>query len=163
MKTRKTVSMTLIVIMMVALGAFSAIAQDKFSGDMQIMIDKLRADKKLLVAMNMDLTEAEAKAFWPLYEQYQEELFLIRARTAKLIQDYKDAYEKMTDDTARNLLNEVMLIETLTMTLHQAYLPEFRKILPETKVARYYQIENKVQAALMYELASNIPLLKTAK
>jgi hypothetical protein len=111
----------------------------------------------------MQLTEAEAKAFWPVYDQYQDELFLLRTRTAKLIKDYGDAYEKMTDDSAKKLLDEYMTIESLGPKLRQTYLPKFRKVLPEIKVMRYYQIENKIQAALMYEIASKIPLMKAGQ
>jgi hypothetical protein len=100
----------------------------------------------------MQLTEAEAKAFWPVYDQYQDELFLLRSRTAKLIKDYIDAYEKMNNDKAKKLLDELMTIEALGPKLRQAYLPKFRKALPEIKVVRYYQIENKINAALI-ELA----------
>ncbi len=130
---------------------------------MQIVLEKIHADKKLFIAQNMELTEAEAKAFWPVYEQYQDELFLLRARTVKLIKDYAEAYEKMTNNTAKKLLDEYMTIETLGPKLRQAYLPKFRKVLPEVKVVRYYQIENKIQAGLIYELARNIPLIGTAK
>jgi len=140
-----------------------ALAQEKPADNMQIVLEKIRADKKLLVAENMQLTEAEAKAFWPVYDQYQDELFLLRKRTAKLIKDYVDAYGKMTNDAAKKLLDEYMTIETLGPKLRQAYLPKFRKALPEIKVARYYQIENKIQAAVMYELAAQIPLVETAK
>ena len=130
---------------------------------MQIVVEKIRADKKLLVAENMELTDAEAKAFWPVYEQYQSELFLLRARTVKLIKDYADAYDKMTNETAKKLLDELITIESLGPKLRQAYLPKFRKVLPEVKVVRYFQIENKIQAALMYELGANIPLVKLTK
>ena len=140
--------------------AVTATAEDKPADNMQIVIDKVRADKKLLVAENIQLTETEAKDFWPVYEQYQQELFLIRVRTAKLIKDYGDAYEKMTDDTARELLDENLKIEKLTLKLRKAYLRKFREVLPEIKVARYYQIENKIQVAMMFELAANIPLMK---
>jgi hypothetical protein len=157
----------LIILMLVAVAvavvAVSAPAQDKPADNMQIVLEKIRADKKLLVAESMQLTEAEAKAFWPVYDQYQDELFLLRARTAKLIKDYADAYPKMTNETAKKLLDELMNIEALGPKLRQAYLPKFRKVLPETKVVRYYQIENKINAALMYELASNIPLVKAAQ
>jgi hypothetical protein len=139
------------------------ISQEKPADNMQILREKIHADKKLLVAENMQLTEAEAKVFWPVYDQYQEELFLLRARTVKLIKDYADAYEKMTNDKAKKLLDELMIIETLGPKLRQTYLPKFRKVLPEAKVARYYQIENKIQAGLMYELAENIPLMKAAE
>jgi hypothetical protein len=140
-----------------------AMSQEKPADNMQIVLEKIRADKKLLVAESMQLTEAEAKAFWPVYEGYQDELFLLRVRTAKLIKDYADASEKMSNDTARKLLDELMIIEALGPKLRQTYLPKFRKVLPETKVVRYYQIENKINAALMYELAANIPLMKAAQ
>ena len=80
-----------------------------------------------------------------------------------MIKDFADAYEKMTDETAKKLMDEYMAIEALGPKLRQAYLPKFRKVLPETKVVRYYQIENKIQAALFYEIASNIPLIKGAQ
>jgi hypothetical protein len=156
----KTIMM-LIVGLVMSLGAMPAAAQEKPSDNMQIVIEKISADKKLLVAENMQLTEAEASAFWPVYQKYQDELFLLRVRTAKLIQDYAEAYGSMSDDAAGKLLDEFMAIETLGPKLRQAYLPEFRKVLPEVKVARYYQIENKIQAALFYELAANIPLAKS--
>jgi len=139
------------------------LSQDKPADNMQILRDKIKADKKMLVAANMELTESEAKAFWPVYEQYQNELFLLRSRTVKLIKDYADAYETVSNDKAKKLLNEFMIIDSLGPKLRQAYLPKFRKVLPEVKVVRYYQIENKINAALMYELATNIPLMKAAQ
>jgi hypothetical protein len=140
-------------------------AQDKPADNMQILVDKVHADKKLIIADNMQLTEGEAKGFWPVYSQYQDELFLIRARTAKLINDYRNAYNNnaMTNDIARTLVDEYMNIETLTLKLRKKYLPKFREVLPEAKVMRYYQIENKIQAALYYEFATNIPLTKMDK
>ena len=161
MGTRKIV-ITLVALIMAA-GVIPALCQEKSADNMQLVLEKIRADKKLLVAENMQLTEAEAKAFWPVYEQYQDELFLLRSRTVKLIKDYADAYDKMTDQAAKKLLNEYMTIEALGPKLRQAYLPKFRKALPDVKVARYYQIENKIHAVLMYELGSNIPLMKLAK
>jgi hypothetical protein len=136
-------------------------ADDKPAENMQIFAEKIKADKKLLVAENMQLTEKEAKAFWPVYEKYQSELFLLRVRTLNLIRDYAASYGKMTNNTAKKLIDEYMTIETLRLKLGKTYLPEFRKVLPDTKVARYYQIENKVNAVLYYELAKNIPLLKS--
>ena len=163
MKVKSRLTMVLAVLGVVMAMVIPSISQDKPADNMQIVLEKIRADKKLLVAESMQLAEAEAKAFWPVYDQYQDELFLLRSRTAKLIKDYADAYDKMTNDTAKKLLDELMSIEALGPKLRQAYLPKFRKVLPETKVVRYYQLENKIQAALIYELARNIPLAKTAK
>jgi len=139
---------------------FLASAQDKSADNMQFVVEKIRADKKLFVAENMQLTTTEAKGFWPVYDQYQDELFLLRALTIKLINDYAKAYGKMDNDTAKSLLNEYMTIESLGLKLRQTYLPKFRECLSEVRVVRYYQIENKIDAALMYELAAKIPLIK---
>jgi len=163
MKMRSRVTMVLAILGMVMVMVVPGIAQEKPADNMQIVLEKVRADKKLLVSENMQLTEAEAKAFWPVYDQYQDELFLLRTRTVKLIKDFSDAYEKMTNETAKKLMDEYITIETLGPKLRQTYLPKFRKVLPEVKVVRYYQIENKINAVLMYELAKNIPLAKTAK
>jgi hypothetical protein len=162
---KKTGSLFIIVGLILSLLVFAsaAPAQDKQADNMQIVLDKVKADKKLLVAENMQLTEAEAKGFWPIYDQYQAELFLLRARTMKLINDYAAAYEKMTNSMAKKLLDESVTIETLRQKLNAVYLTKFRKVLPDVKVARYYQIENKINAALYYELAATIPLVKTEK
>jgi hypothetical protein len=161
MRENSRVQFVILIWAVVAVMAVPALGLAGPKDEMQILLEKLHADKKLLVAQNMDLTESEAKGFWPVYAKYQDELFLLRVRTAKMIGDYEEAYENMTNDTARKLLEEYLNIEMLRLKLHQTYLPEFRKVLPEVKVARYYQIENKIQAALMYELAAKIPLIKT--
>jgi len=163
MKNRSRVAHIMVILAAIVAMVAPALAQDKPADNMVIVLEKIRADKKLFVAENMELAEAEAKAFWPVYEQYQDELFLLRARTARLIKDFSDGYEKMTNETAKKLMDEYMTIETLGPKLRQAYLPKFRKVLPEVKVVRYYQVENKIYAVLIYELARNIPLVKTGK
>ena len=156
----KTIILAVLVVGLIGLGVMPALAQDKPADNMQVLREKVRADKKLFVAANMELTESEAKVFWPVYEKYQDELFLLRSRTAKLIKDYAEAFNDMSNATARKLLDESMTIESLGMKLRKDYLPKFRKALPDKKVARYYQIENKIQAALYYELAVEIPLVQ---
>ncbi len=164
MRTKKAKAVIVTILgLIVALGPMPAISQDKPADNMQIVLEKIRADKKLFVAENMQLTEADAKGFWPVYERYQDELFLLRVRTLQMIKDYADAYEHMTNDTAKKLLDELMTIEALGPKLRQAYLPKFSKVLPPVKVVRYYQIENKIQAVLLYELAARIPLAKVAE
>ncbi len=157
----KTVTVASMCLAMVALAYSLSSAQDKSSDNMQILMEKIKADKKLLVAENMQLSEAEAKKFWPVYDQYQNELFILRMRSLKLIDDYAENYKSMTNDIAKKLLDEYLTIERLRQKVRDAYLPKFRKVLPEIKVARYYQIENKINAVVNYELAAQIPLVKT--
>ena len=132
------------------------------SSDMEILRQKIKADKKLVVAANVQLTESEAKGFWPVYEAYQKDLAAINDRTAKLIVSYADAYKKgpVSNETAKKLLAEYLAIEDAEVKLKHSYVPKLEKAIPDMKVARYLQIENKIRAIIKYELAAGIPLVE---
>jgi hypothetical protein len=136
-------------------------APDKPADNMQILRDKIKADKKLLVATNMELTESEAKAFWPVYDAYQKDLETINQRTAKLIDSYAADSRggTFTDDKAKKAVDEMLAIEEAETKMKRSYVPKLNKALPPKKAARYLQIENKIRAAIKYELATNIPLV----
>jgi calcineurin-like phosphoesterase family protein len=138
----------------------AVLAQDKPADTMQIVREKLQADKKLLVATNMDLTEKEAQAFWPIYESYQKDLGLVNGRMLVLLEDFAKNYQAMTDEEAKKLVDDYLAIEQDRINLKQSYRPKLRQALPEKKVARYLQIENKVEAVIRYELAQKVPLVK---
>ena len=152
-------SAAILVVLCMAL-ATPLLAQDKPGDNKSLALEKAKAEKKIIVAKNMQLTEGEAKTFWPLYESYQRDLGKINDRLLKLMDDYAASYQTMTDAAANKLVDESVAIESDRTKLAQSYLPEFKKVLPATKVVRYYQIENKVRAVINYELADRIPLVK---
>jgi len=126
--------------------------------NMGILRDKLKADKKLVVAEAMGMNEKQAAAFWPVYELYQKDISALNDRTMTLLKDYVHNYGGMTDASAKGMVDSFLKIEKDRINLMQSYRPKFQKALPEVKVARYYQIENKIRAVVNYELASEIPL-----
>jgi len=131
--------------------------------NMEIFMQKIKADKKLLVASNMDLSEAEAKKFWPLYDAYQKDLEQINQRLGMTIKGYADAYNAgkgtISDDTAKKLLNDALSVEEAEGKLKRTYADKIGKVLPATKTTRYIQIENKIRAVIRFELARQIPLV----
>ena len=127
---------------------------------MQQVRDKLRGDKRSLVSKAMVLTESEGKAFWPVYGRYEKEFGAVNDRLAKLIQDYATHYRGLTNESARKMVDTYLAIEADRLKLRQSYLPKFRQVLPETKVALLYQLENKIQTVVNYELAAGIPLIE---
>lgn len=138
-------------------------AQEAAQMNMDILKDKVKADKKLVVAAGMFLTDEEAAAFWPLYEGYQKELDLINQRLATTIEGYSAAYNagkgEISNDLAKKLLGEALAVEELEVKLRQSYAAKLSKVLPATKVVRYLQIENKIRALVKFELAAMIPLV----
>ena len=149
--------------LMVVIAAFPtpALTQDKPADNMQLLREKVKADKKLLVATNMELTESEAKGFWPVYEDYQKDLTAINQRIGKLIESYAADYraKTLTDEKAKKLIDELVAIEQAEAGLKTSYVPKLSKVLPPKKVARYLQIENKIRAVVKYGLAEGVPLV----
>jgi len=130
--------------------------------DMQILRDKLKADKKVIVASNMQLTDAEANAFWPIYDAYQNDLKAVNARTGNGILAYADAYKAgpISDGAAKMFLDEAIAIDDAEVKLRKDYAAKLTAAIPAAKAARYLQIESKIRAVIRYELAANIPLVK---
>jgi hypothetical protein len=135
------------------------VAQDKPADNMDVLREKLRADKKVVVASVLDLTEGEAKMFWPVYNAYQGDMITHYDRVLKLLDTYAKAYDSMTDQTATTLVKQFLALEHDHVALLTSYLPRFSKVLPPRKVARLYQIENKARALVNYELARGIPFV----
>jgi hypothetical protein len=160
MKTRRGMVLSALVIILTMLFAVTAYGEEKAADDMAIVKDAIKANKKLFVSENMQLTEAEAKAFWPVYEKYQDGLEELVDRSINLIENYAENYQTMNDDKAEKLIEEYLDIEGDYVELRKSYLPKFMKVLPAKKVARYYQLENKIDAAGNYELAKEIPIIK---
>jgi hypothetical protein len=149
------------------LGLAPAFAQTKPAATpapdtMQILREKLKADKKLVVAANMELNDKEAPAFWPIYDEYQKELAKINKRTGDLIKRYAREYnaDSLKNDEARKLIKDVLEIEAAELAAKRAMVDKLSKVLTGKKTARYFQIEQKIRAALMYELADAVPLAK---
>jgi hypothetical protein len=158
----KVVSLFFTGLMLCTVSALAQPASDTSADtNMEILKQKLKADKKLLVAGNMDLSDAEAKKFWPVYDAYQKDLEQVNQKLAHTIKDYAEAFNKgsLPDATAKKLLNDALSVEEQENKLKRTYADKLEKAIPYNKVARYIQIENKIRALIKMELAQQIPLV----
>jgi hypothetical protein len=142
--------------------AAPAMAQAPATTNMEILRQKIKADKKLVVAENLGLTDAEGTTFWPVYDAYQKDLQQINQRMTTVIMAYAEAYNKgpVTNEVAKKLLDEAVAVDDAEAKLKSSLVPKVLATLPAAKAARYIQIENKIRAVVRYELAANIPLVK---
>ncbi len=127
---------------------------------MEVTREAAKANKKLIVSENMNLTEEEAVTFWSVYDEYQQALGKVNERIGKAIKEYAENYNALSDEKAKSLLDEIMSIEEDRLKLQRSYIPKFSKVLPTKKVVRYYQVENKLYAIVKFDLARGIPLVK---
>jgi hypothetical protein len=119
---------------------------------------QLETDRAQVVADNLTLTDAEGTAFWPVYRAYRSEVHAIGDKSEKLIDNFGRVYTSLADTTATRLLNDWLGIQKERVDLKTSYLPKFMAVLPAHKVARYYQIENKLDAIVAYAAAQSVPL-----
>lgn len=161
MRSVKLVIVTLTTAL-ICLTAGMAVAQTQArpTDDMEIVREKLRADKKLVLASRLQLTEAEGKAFWPVYNAYQSDMIQHYDRVLALIENFSKNYETLSDEAARKLIQDFLALQANHPAVLRKYAPQFLQVLPAKKVAQLYQIENKVRALVDYDLAQSIPLIK---
>jgi hypothetical protein len=163
MHMQRRVLLTGCCLLVAALGMRPALGQEQpKSPDEEIRLTReaINNERQTLVTKVMDLTPDEMQRFWPLYIEYRSETLKVGDRIVHLITTYADNYENMTDQTADELLAEFVHIEEERARLKARYLPKFKEALPVRKVARFYQIENKLDSVILAELAQTIPLAR---
>jgi hypothetical protein len=134
---------------------------DKPASNLAIIHEKLKADKKLIVSKYMELTESEAQKFWPVYEEYQNDLKKNNDRLLRILESYAADYKNksLTDEKAQKLLDEWIAFEQDEGKRRSAFAPKVLQALPPKKAARYLQIENEYRILLRYDLAATVPLV----
>ena len=141
----------------------SAQVNEKFA-DMADEIEMLRSvsqtERKVIVAKAMVLTDQEATAFWPVYNDYRAAMAKVNDRLVKIITDYAAQRDTLTDAQAQVLVNDHIKFEQDLLSVRKKYVKKFNKAMPMVKVARFYQIENKLDALQKLGIASQIPLTR---
>ena len=131
----------------------------------QIAVAKESVERKrnFVVIANLDLTEEEGKKFWPLYDEYRIKIREVRIRRLQLIQDYAERYnaDNVDDAFSDRAIKEFLDIQADTVKVRRKYWKKFRRIIPATKAARFYQLETKMDAEVDYVLAGGTPLIET--
>ncbi|HEY8122016.1 MAG TPA: hypothetical protein VII78_11910 [Myxococcota bacterium] len=154
----KTLRLVTLAILATLLAASAGLAQA--TSDFELSRDVLRAQRKLLVSQNLTLSEAEAAAFWPTYDQYAAEQRALNDRLVKAIEGFAADYDTLTDDRAEELLEESLSIREDRNQLRRSYLKRFSKAITGKKLARFYQIDSKIDALLDAKIAQAIPLAR---
>ena len=145
-----------------ALAADKPVVNEKFA-DLEPAIQMLRQevgkDRRELVKANMLLTNSEAARFWPLYDEYRGEMNKIGDKRVKLITDFAANRDSMSEDEGLRLLKERLDIEKEKNDVRGDYVKKFNKELSARTTARFFQIDQKLDAAVEAALAARIPLI----
>lgn len=137
-------------------------AQAQSLAEMEILRENIAADKRLIIDANLDLTDAEAAAFWPIYDAYQIEIEVINSRIGWLIRDYTVVHNTgaISDEQAEGFIDEAISIDEDELAIRKKFSRQLLREVSAAQVARYMQIENKIRALIRFDLAATIPLVE---
>ncbi len=158
----------MLALIMLALGAAAVKADSSTEG--VLSQKQIEAAKKLMdtsrnfaLMINLDFTPEEDDKFWPLYEEYRQKIRGVRERKLSLIDEYAARYENdaVDDEFANRAIKDSIKLQIDAAKIRDKYWKKFRRIIPVTKAARFYQLENKMDAEVEYILAGGVPLIET--
>ena len=137
-------------------------AWGQFEDDRAVQLTRsaIQAERQAILAANLELDEEQAAVFWPLYQEYRSALESAISTRVKLLNEYFASYETLSDKEAMALLDKHIAFENEVLEVHSRYAKKMGKALPGKTVAKFFQIENKMNIIVEYEMAGEIPLIK---
>lgn len=131
--------------------------------DVELLRANLRANRKELMARNMNLTADEATKFWPVFDQYRKEAIKPNDERWALIKEYAANYNTMTDAQAQDYMKRAETVDQQLLALRLRYVPVFEKVISAKKTALWYQIDRHIDLMINLQLSSMIPMVDTTK
>jgi hypothetical protein len=122
--------------------------------------NRMMAARKKIISESLDLTPEEAKAFWPVYELYLQELTKLDDRRRNILSDYGENYDNVSDEDAERFLISRMKLRQDRYRIMMEFIPKFERVLPMKKLARYYHIELKIRSFIDAGIEEELPLIR---
>jgi hypothetical protein len=140
--------------------ASSGQSQANTDQDIDLLRKDIRSQKKQVIAANMNLTDKEAEKFWPVYDQYTNELVTTNNRKYAAIKQYAQNYDTLTDQQALDLTKQALQVDQDVAQLRMRYIPIFNKVISGKKTALFFQLDRRLVMLIDVQLSSAVPLVQ---
>jgi hypothetical protein len=157
---RKSGLLTMTVAML-ALSLLCRAQSQKPSIDSAIEVARadMRAEKNAIITAAMDFSDKDAAAFWPVYRKYEYERSTLDDRRVAVIREYAEKYSTLTDADAKAMAERMLDCESRLTALKKKYFKEFNKVLPAITVAKFFQLEHRIDLLMDTKVESSLPPL----
>jgi hypothetical protein len=136
------------------------LAQSSVKADEQIILKQIQTDRRAVYTQNLNLTEEESKAFWPIYDEYEAAMKKVTDARLELLDQYAAKYDALTDADANGMLATRLKLDNEAFTLRQKYAKKVQKALPSVKALRYVQLQDRIDNILAGNMYSLIPIAR---
>ena len=137
-----------------------AAAQEGVKADEQIIIRQIQTDRRAVYAQNLELTEQESKAFWPIYDEFEGAMKKITDARLELLNQYAEKYDALGEADAKQMLGRRLELDKQAFALRQKYAKKVQQVLPSVKALRYVQLQDRIDNILAGNMYSLIPLAR---
>lgn len=157
----RIISRNLTISLMTAVLAFvaSSAPAENVVDEIEVVRGTLKADRKVVIAEGMQLTERESTGFWPIYRDYRAEMDKVGDGRMELVLEYGDLYPTVPEERANTMLKKYAALEQKALDIRKKYLKKLGKVLPASKVLRFAQLENRLDLVIRVQLAAAVPLV----
>ena len=119
----------------------------------------LRADKAQVIREAMHFSDKDAAAFWPVYKMYEADLAKLDDERMQLVKSYADKWTTLSDQEAKVMAQKELQLESRRADLRNQYFDRFNKVLPGLTVAKFFQLEHRLDLLVDLKIASELPSL----
>jgi Skp family chaperone for outer membrane proteins len=144
----------------VSFPGFVAAQNQSIDSDIQILRANIRADKVQVVSQEMQLSDEEAKAFWPLYNKYEAELTKLNDERVALLKEYADKYDNLTNEQVQSLAHRNFDLQKRRVDLRADYFKKISRAISPKTAARFAQVEDRIDLLLNLQLAASVPMVQ---
>jgi len=152
---------TLAVVLLAAVAASlpTRAAAQNVVDQIEVVRGALKADRKIMIAVGMQLTDEESSGFWPIYRDYRVAMDKLGDGRIELVLEYAELHPNVPEDRAKQMLKKYAALEDKTVSVRNKYLKKLGKVLPASKVLRFAQLENRLDLAVRVQVAASVPLV----
>lgn len=146
---------------MVTITAMSSVSPCRAeSSTVQSITDRMVEERRRLITENLKLTPEEAKDFWPLYHELEDEMVALRKRRMEILGWLGENFDdNVSEEDALKMIRDQLAIEEMRINLYKRGMNQLKAVLPGRKLLLYFQIEGKISTYIDAGISDEIPLL----
>lgn len=146
-------------LMVFSLYLMTGFSQENDGLDPKFASYMIQTERRTVFVQNMNLSDADAKIFWEIYDQFEAELVTLREKGINTLKAYGEQYEKMTDEQAESIEKEVIANQAKRSKLRKKYFNKMNKSLGGKIATRFMQLDNIVAMVLRLSIYDELPLV----
>ena len=133
--------------------------QPSIDSVIEVFRANMRADRATIITENMNFTDKDGAAFWPVYREYEYERTKVDDCRAALIKEYATKYSTLNDADAKGMAERLFDCDSRLVELKKVYFNKFNKVLPSLTVAKFFQLERRIDLVMYMKVESALPPL----